>query len=102
MNLQREFTRLLLPLLSRKLRKTVPSLLDSPSLLAHTIHQALVFDSAMIEDGFGLQRTFASEDTAKWDGITQIILGNPDWFETWLSAEKRCKLIFQNAKPSNK
>ncbi|KAF8973689.1 TIP-1 family-domain-containing protein [Flammula alnicola] len=85
----KEFTQLLLPLLSRKLRKTVPLLLEHPSLLAHTIYQALSFDAAMIEEGFDLQGTTFSEDSTKWDGISDVILGNPDWFETWLMAEKQ-------------
>ncbi|KDR85307.1 hypothetical protein GALMADRAFT_204803 [Galerina marginata CBS 339.88] len=84
----REFTQLLLPLLSRKLKRTVPLILDHPSLLAHTIYQALTFDSAMIEEDFSLQGTSVAKGIAQWDGISDVILGNADWFETWLAAEK--------------
>ncbi|KAF8203135.1 TIP-1 family-domain-containing protein [Pholiota molesta] len=85
----REFTYLLLPLLSKKLRKTVPLLLNHPSLLAHTIYQTLSFDSAITEEGFSLDGTSFSRGTDKWDGISEVILGDPDWFETWLTAEKQ-------------
>jgi hypothetical protein len=87
---QREFTYLLLPLLSKKLRKTVPLLLNHPSLLAHTIYQTLSFDSAITEEGFSLDGTSFSRGTDKWDGTSEVILGDPDWFETWLTAEKQC------------
>ncbi|KAF8167795.1 TIP-1 family-domain-containing protein [Crassisporium funariophilum] len=87
-NAWREFTLLLLPLLSRKLKKTVPMLLGHPSLLAHTIYQALSFDAAMLEEGFMLEGTSDPDKKAKWDGICEVILGNPDWFEAWLTGEK--------------
>ncbi|CAA7259953.1 unnamed protein product [Cyclocybe aegerita] len=88
----KEFTLLLFPLLSRKLRKTVPVLLDHPSLFAHTIYEALAFDSAMREEGFTLEGTSAvanQENEVKWEGISDVILGNADWFETWLEGEKQ-------------
>ena len=90
---QREFTFLLLPLLSRKLKKTIPLLLKHPSLLAHTIYQALLFDFALTKEGFLLQGTSSSDSGAELAGISEIILGNPDWFETWLAGEKDCKFI---------
>jgi hypothetical protein len=93
MKTQREFTRLLLPLLSRKLRKTVPLLLNHPSLLAHTIYEALTFDSALMEEGFDTQGTSLPDDVNKWEGISEVILGNPEWFENWLTAEKSCKSL---------
>ena len=90
---QREFTFLLVPLLSRKLKKTIPLLLKHPSLLAHTIYQTLLFDSALAKDGFSLQGTSSSESGAEWAGISEIILGNSEWFETWLAGEKDCKFL---------
>ena len=90
---QREFTFLLLPLLSRKLKKTIPLLLKHPSLLAHTIYQTLLFDSALTKEGFLLQGTSSSDSGAEWAGISEIILGNSDWFETWLAGEKDCKFF---------
>ncbi|KAJ3509803.1 hypothetical protein NLJ89_g5024 [Agrocybe chaxingu] len=88
----KEFTLFLFPLLSRKLRKTVPILLDHPSLFAHTIYETLAFDSAMREEGFTLEGTSAGanqENGVKWEGISDAILGNADWFETWLEGEKQ-------------
>jgi len=90
---QREFTYLLMPLLTRRLRKSVPVLLDHPSLLAHTIYEALTFDAAIVEEGFTLEGTTGCQegDESKWEGVSDVILGNADWFETWLIAEKSCK-----------
>ena len=80
-----------MPILSRKLKKTIPLLLKHPSLLAHTIYQTLLFDSALTKEGFLLQGTSSSDSGAEWAGISEIILGNSDWFETWLAGEKDCK-----------
>lgn len=94
--IQKEFTLLLLPLLSRKLRRTVPALLPHPSVLAHTIYQALTFDSALREMGFELDGTSAAQSdetktAPKWDGISEIILGKKEWFEAWMESERSCK-----------
>lgn len=96
--LQREFTLLLLPLLSRKLKRTVPSLLTRPSLLAHTIYQALTFDATIMEEGFTISGTSASGEDAndgkeKWDGVSEVILGNKEWFDAWMDGEKKCELL---------
>ncbi|KAF7320188.1 hypothetical protein MKEN_00803300 [Mycena kentingensis (nom. inval.)] len=90
----REFTLLLFPLLSRKLRRSMPSLLPHPPLLAHTIYQALLFDAAVREEHFTLAGTSASssgksEDGDKWDGTSDIILGNDEWFSAWMEGEKQ-------------
>ncbi|KAJ7923065.1 TIP-1 family-domain-containing protein [Mycena leptocephala] len=86
---QREFTLLLFPLLSRKLRRSMPSLLPHPPLLAHTIYQALVFDAAVAEDGFSLAGTSAAGENAKWDGVSDVILGKEEWFAAWMDGEKQ-------------
>ncbi|KAJ4476586.1 TIP-1 family-domain-containing protein [Lentinula aciculospora] len=93
-NAWREFTRLLLPILKNKLRRTVPSLLQHPSLLAHTIYQALQFDAAMKEEGFELDGTFGGfkadgKAEEPWTGISDIVLGKKEWFDAWLDGEKR-------------
>jgi hypothetical protein len=99
--LQREFALLLLPIISRKLNRTIPSLLTRPSLLAHTIYQALAFDAALLEGGFDLSGTSASRTQAgdgakdgkdKWDGISEVILGKKEWFDAWMEGEKKCEL----------
>jgi hypothetical protein len=86
-------------LLSRKIRKTIPALLQSPSVLAHTIYQALAFDVSFTAEGFQLQGTSAiisdDEDT-KWDGVSNVILGNEVWFQVWLVGEQKCAYCFSN------
>lgn len=87
---------LLLPLLSRKLTRTVPSLLNRPSLLAHTIYQALAFDAAITEDGFNISGTSAAAEIdiqENWDGTSDIILGKTEWFDAWMQGEKLCELM---------
>ena len=92
---QREFVLLLLPMLARKMKRTIPSLLPHPPLLAHTIYQALVFDTAMREEGFELERTSVqrakkeSIECETWTGISEVILGNDEWFDAWLEGENR-------------
>ncbi|KAG6919592.1 hypothetical protein DXG01_004256 [Tephrocybe rancida] len=86
-----EFTYLLLPLLSRKLKHIMPSLLPHPSLLAHTIYQALVFDASLSDEGFLIHGTSASKEythQGKWEGVSEVILGNLEWFEAWLRGEQ--------------
>jgi RAD50-interacting protein 1 len=92
--MQREFTLLLLPLLSRKLKRIVPSLIPHPSLLAHTIYQALAFDAALVEEGFSLSGTSVggkNGNAETWDGISEVILGEKEWFEAWMEGERKCK-----------
>ncbi|KAJ6501627.1 TIP-1 family-domain-containing protein [Mycena vitilis] len=72
----REFTLLLFPLLSRKLRRSMPSLLPP-----------LVFDAAVTEEGFSLSGTSAGAD--KWDGVSDVILGKEEWFAAWMEGEKQ-------------
>ncbi len=98
---QREFTYLLLPLLHRKLRRTVPALVPHPPILAHTIYQALSFDSALREEGFEIRGTSATaskgkdgkqeEKEQKWEGASEVILGRREWFEAWMEGERVCK-----------
>ncbi|KAF8225806.1 hypothetical protein L208DRAFT_1425343 [Tricholoma matsutake] len=90
-NAWREFTLLLLPILSRKLKHTTPSLLPHPPLLAHTIYQALTFDATIAEEGFQLQATSAArgDHEGEWQGVSEVILGNIEWFESWLNGERK-------------
>ncbi|KAE9401979.1 hypothetical protein BT96DRAFT_918567 [Gymnopus androsaceus JB14] len=62
------------------------------SLLAHTIYQALSFDTALKEEGFELDGTLGCSkgDSAEpWTGISDVILGRKEWFDAWLDGEKR-------------
>ncbi|KAF8649759.1 hypothetical protein AX16_005526 [Volvariella volvacea WC 439] len=94
-NAWREFTYLSLPLLVRKLKNTIPKILSHPSLLAHTVYQALSFDAAVIEEGFVIQGTSAITDATKdsgsdtWPGISETILGHKPWFDAWVAGERK-------------
>jgi RINT-1/TIP-1 family len=101
MLVQREFSLHLLPLLTRKLRHTLPRILHHPSLLAHTIYQSLVFDASLRDQGFSLEGTTAATGPAEsnegdskrfaWEGISMQILGTKEWFEAWLEGERKCE-----------
>ncbi len=92
---QREFTLLLLPIVERKLRRTIPALLSHPPILAHTIYQALAFDTTLRDEGFDLPGTTASpangKETRHWEGISEVILGKTEWFEAWVEGERKCE-----------
>lgn len=79
----------LLTPLRRKLASTMPALLDHPSLLAHTVFQALTFD-ADLADSFPPSLTVLNgAGTRK---ISDDILDNTDWFNCWLDGEKEFAL----------
>ncbi|KAI5123752.1 hypothetical protein M0805_000343 [Coniferiporia weirii] len=90
-NAWREFTRLLLPMVSKKIRRSMPALLPHPPLLAHTVYQALAFDDALREAGFSLIGTLekSKEDLSVWEGTGEIILGSKEWFDAWLEGERK-------------
>ena len=83
---------LLLPVVTRKLKRSVPSLLPHPPVLAHTIYQAISFDGALREEGFDLSGTSAeaTQEKGEWKGISDSVLGRSDWFSAWLQGEKQC------------
>ena len=83
---------LLLPVVTRKLKRSVPSLLPHPPVFAHTIYQAISFDGALREEGFDLSGTSAqvSQGKNEWMGIGDTVLGRSDWFNAWLQGEKQC------------
>lgn len=92
-NAYREFTSLLFPILARKIKRSMNQLLRDPRLLAQTIYQALAFDSQLVEDGFSLTGTSTSQNSGEstnWEGISDVILGNKEWFDAWLEAERQC------------
>ena len=75
------------------MRRTIPSLLSHPPLLAHTIYQALTFDVSLREAGFSLSRTLCqgSIGDAEWQGTSEVILGRQEWFDRWVEGEKTCE-----------
>lgn len=82
--------------LERKLQRSIPALLAHPPILAHTIYQALAFDTALTDEGFDLPGTTlatADDKDSHWDGISDEILGKQEWFEAWVEGERKCKDI---------
>jgi hypothetical protein len=85
-----EFTKALLPVPTRKFKKSIAAIIQpsdgSPpkiGLLAHTLQQALIFDAKIKEDAY------LNDD--EWNGIAWEVLGNRQWFDTWLKGETDCK-----------
>ena len=84
------FISALLRPLQRKIRSSVPQLLGLPSILGHTIYQALQFDAAL-RDSFGYTGGLDKAGKPVWKGTADIILGNQAWFSGWKDAEKKCE-----------
>lgn len=82
-----EFLRGLLVNIERKLRGSIPHLLDAPGLLSHTVHETLLFETAVREYGY------CPPGKAEWDlGVVDVIIGKKEWFASWLGVEKECEL----------
>ncbi|KAJ9479528.1 hypothetical protein PHBOTO_003014 [Pseudozyma hubeiensis] len=79
----------LLTPLRRKLASTMPALLDHPSLLAHTVFQALTFDADLAESFPPSLTVLGGAGTRK---ISDDILDNTEWFNRWLDGEKEFAL----------
>lgn len=62
----------------------MPQLVELPSILAHTIYQTLEFDNALAG------RVYVPRGAERWYGLSEVILGRPEWFNRWLNAEKDC------------
>ncbi len=105
----------------RKLKRTIPQILDSPALLAHTVYQTLIFDGSVRDGRFDIRRTWEGRErariattdrrknrenggthrrtksaqfqiaTAEWEGLSDVILGRKEWFDAWLIGEQRCE-----------
>ncbi|KAF8446227.1 TIP-1 family-domain-containing protein [Boletus edulis BED1] len=93
-NAWHNYTTLLLPILERKLKRSVPLLLTRPALLAHTVYQSLIFDSSLRDMGyeFSQENRDANGDErteAERGGISKVILDQKDWFNAWLEGEKK-------------
>lgn len=95
----------LLPLPLALLRHRFPHLLEHPALLAHTVYQTVVFDDSIRQNGFSYGRTWKAvhsrrymtkdidaqaEQDEDWMGLTEEVLSTGDWFDRWLSGEKKC------------
>ncbi|GAA5901887.1 uncharacterized protein JCM6883_000427 [Sporobolomyces salmoneus] len=98
-----EFTSLLLPPLSSRLRHHLPQLVQLPPVLAHTVYQVVEFDQVLRGRGFRPRRTGTryeeveervielqkkGEDEEEWEGLSEVILGRREWLERWLDGER--------------
>ncbi|GAA5884946.1 hypothetical protein JCM6882_007164 [Rhodosporidiobolus microsporus] len=93
-----EFTTLLLPPLSARLRHHLPQLLSMPPVLAHTVYQVVEFDQQLRGRGYR-PRTIPTvlregeevpeyEEEGEWEGLSETILGRQEWFERWVEGER--------------
>ncbi|GAA5982642.1 hypothetical protein JCM5350_002133 [Sporobolomyces pararoseus] len=101
-----EFTSLLLPLLSTRLRQHLPQLVGGGgagggglpiTVLAHTVYQVVEFDQVLRSRGYRPRRVGTSlqefeeqeqQEQEEWEGLSQVILGRKEWFEKWLQGER--------------
>lgn len=84
----------------------MPSLTSHAPVLAHTIYEALSFDSALREEGFDINGTTAASSPndpgiarVKWGGLSEVILNRQEWFEAWMEGERQCE--FMSLHPSS-
>lgn len=82
---QVDFTTLLLPPLSARLKHHTPQLLSLPPILAHTIYQTLDFDTLLRSRGYSPRG-----HKGEWAGLSEVILGEKEWFTRWLEGEREC------------
>lgn len=89
-NAWHQYVKLLLGILERKVKRSVPQLLGRPALLAHTIYQSLLFDSSLRELGYEFDQVEGKKDgEAEKGGISRIILDENEWFDAWIEGEKK-------------
>lgn len=86
-----DFITALLRPLTKKIRASMPQLLGMPSILAHTLYQALHFDHS-IRNAYSYSRRLADGKTGEWKGTADIVLGNKAWFDGWRESERKCKI----------
>ncbi|KAI6133315.1 TIP-1 family-domain-containing protein [Pisolithus croceorrhizus] len=85
-----QYVKLLMGILERKIKRSVPQLLGRPALLAHTIYQSLLFDSSLRELGYEFDQVEGKKDEeVEKGGISRIILDEKEWFDAWIEGEKK-------------
>jgi hypothetical protein len=57
--------------------------------LAHTVYQALIFDSNMRELGYEFVVSAEAKKTEEKGGVSSVILCQKEWFDAWLEGEKK-------------
>ncbi|KAF9426401.1 hypothetical protein BGZ94_006580 [Podila epigama] len=83
-DVKNDFIRLLLGAVERKIRLSVPAMLESPEILSHAIHETILFDKTL-RDG---ELYMPPGQTSEWQGTVQVYLGHREWLKTWLKVEK--------------
>jgi hypothetical protein len=54
----------------------------------------------LLEEGFGITGTYAEGkklngvDADLWNGVSDVILGNKEWFEAWMEGERKCEIVY--------
>lgn len=82
-----EFITALLPVVSRKISKLIPQVLESPDLLAHTIYETQNFDGVLKEKFF-----YSPFGHSRWNGLSGHVLSRKEWFSRWLDIEREAAL----------
>ncbi|KAA1084759.1 hypothetical protein PGT21_035142 [Puccinia graminis f. sp. tritici] len=85
------FTVQLVKIVEKKLKRSIPGILEMKPILAHTIEKAIGFDQ-MIRQMHYLESDSSKTgvpSTTQWLGTVDGILSNQHWFNIWFEAEKR-------------
>lgn len=80
------FSEILLGLVKRKIEKTVPRILSTPSLLSHFVNELFVFDANLqtIID-------FGREDDGLLKFGFEMFSEQQNWVDEWIRVEQKCK-----------
>ena len=87
-----DFITALIRPLNKKIRASMPQLLEMPAILAHTLYQALHFDQS-VRDAYSYNPRLENGKKEEWKGTADVILGNKAWFDGWRESERKCKSL---------
>ncbi|KAI9319128.1 TIP-1 family-domain-containing protein [Dichotomocladium elegans] len=66
---------------ARKLRATIPHIVNKPHWMSHTVHEVLSFDQALRDDFAYYPR--------KERTMADVVIGNDAWFNSWYNVERK-------------
>ncbi|KAI5801476.1 TIP-1 family-domain-containing protein [Peziza echinospora] len=75
-----------LPMLRRRIKNLLPSIVPHAQLLSHFIHEMIKFDTVLRDEY--LYAPYGLDADALWKGLTHEVLVKDDWFWQWLKVEK--------------
>ncbi|KNZ54406.1 hypothetical protein VP01_2956g2 [Puccinia sorghi] len=85
------FTVHLVRVVEKKLKRSIPEILEMKPILAHTIEKAIAFDQVIKQMNYlSVKRNDRSN---QWLGTVDGILSNHQWFKIWFEAEKRLAVV---------